>query len=683
MADEPLCQIITPVGNMGYGFDEEITYFELTQLVPTGIPTAIILDSGSTDSGPQKLALGSMTCPRSAYKRDLSKLLRLVHTFRVPLIFSSAGGDGADEHVQEMEKIIEELCAEEQNKDYHITTISMFAGINKTTVLTRLGDGRITPCGPCVPTLTAKDVELSPRVVAQAGPEPFVDAMEAYPDFNVIIGGRAYDPAPYVGYSIYQLKRQYRNISEQDIRSRIGGFTHMGKIMECGGLCSRPKSGGAVAVVYSSGIFEVRPTAPDSRCTPQSVAAHALYENTRPDILRGPGGSLHLEQAKYEQLADGRTVRVSGSRYSSSRSQGVPYQFKLEAGRICGYRSIFMGGIKDPILIAQIDVVLGRVKAYVKQQNSDVPDGWKLDFHVYGRDHFTAAGNGEIFVIAEALASTQAHATSLCNTARVGMIHGPYPGQKATSGNLGFGIGGIMEIETGECTEFSVYHLMDLEDGEEHLEFDDQGPGLLRGKVQIFGRGKRARSDVDFRSSIATLQRTLTKPKVLDFHKTAAAAVATAKKSMATAQISSRTLADVCQVMRSKNAGPYEITLDAIFYNQEAYNAVKRSGVLACSNVAKALGVTEADIVWMGWYEPALAFKVTIPRVRWGKKTSAGGFMESDIHGSQEHTGLATLALYPTNGVAGILSGYGCQGALVEWEVWEKVTRCKDRICTG
>lgn len=116
MASQPICHIVTPVGNMGYGFDEATTARELALLVPTGVPTAIILDSGSTDSGPEKLALGGMTCPRSAYVKDLTKLLRLVHTFRVPLIFSSAGGDGSDEHVSLMGEICQEIAAAEGNE---------------------------------------------------------------------------------------------------------------------------------------------------------------------------------------------------------------------------------------------------------------------------------------------------------------------------------------------------------------------------------------------------------------------------------------------------------------------------------------------------------------------------------------------------------------------------------------
>lgn len=101
---------------MGYGFDEKLTETVLESLVATGTPTAIILDSGSTDSGPEKLALGVTTCPRSAYYRDLSKLLRLVYAFHVPLIFSSAGGDGSDVHVKEISEIIKEIVAEKGNE---------------------------------------------------------------------------------------------------------------------------------------------------------------------------------------------------------------------------------------------------------------------------------------------------------------------------------------------------------------------------------------------------------------------------------------------------------------------------------------------------------------------------------------------------------------------------------------
>ena len=110
--DERLCSIVTPVGMLGYGFDEEELYRGLELSLQTAAPTAIILDSGSTDSGPAKLALGSMTCPRSAYARDLKVLIKAVRACGVPLMISSAGGDGSDSHVDEFLNIISEITSE-------------------------------------------------------------------------------------------------------------------------------------------------------------------------------------------------------------------------------------------------------------------------------------------------------------------------------------------------------------------------------------------------------------------------------------------------------------------------------------------------------------------------------------------------------------------------------------------
>ena len=111
-----LCQVITPVGMLGYGFTDShvIAGLETTSIMST--PTAIILDSGSTDSGPGKLALGDMSCPRASYERDVGKLIALSRKFKVPVIISSAGGDGADEHVDEILAIIQELAEKPENR---------------------------------------------------------------------------------------------------------------------------------------------------------------------------------------------------------------------------------------------------------------------------------------------------------------------------------------------------------------------------------------------------------------------------------------------------------------------------------------------------------------------------------------------------------------------------------------
>ncbi|KAL2878416.1 hypothetical protein SGCOL_006390 [Colletotrichum sp. CLE4] len=468
--------------------------------------------------------------------------------------------------------------------------------------------------------------------------------MEATPDFDIIIGGRAYDPAPYVAYSMYQLKLQHPGLTSEQVEARHGGFLHMGKIMECGGQCSIPKSHGAVATVYESGMFDVRPIASASRCTPLSVAAHSLYENTRPDILRGPGGALHLDQAHYEQLDDQRTVRARGARFVSSIADGKPYQFKLEAARILGYRSIVLGSVKDHILIGQLDELFMLVKAYVRQQHKDVPGNWDLDFHTYGQEQTTPTGPGEIFIIAEAIAPTQELATGLVSTARIALIHGPYAGQKATSGNFAFGIAGKLEIETGPCAQFSVYHLIDLKPGEERLTTTSESQGntsILRSSISRFGEGQSLGSREPLPSDGEPQSTDGPATKGKKAHKSPRGSSSSPESIVD----HPKTLSDISRVLRSKNAGPYEITMDVIFESESIFNTIRESELLSPLNVADALGISKDEIVWIGFFEPALAFKVTIPRFRGGKKASAGSFMENDIHGSQQHLGLSILKL--------------------------------------
>jgi hypothetical protein len=87
----------------------------------------------------------------------------------------------------------------------------------------------------------------------------------------------------------------------------------MGKIMECGALCAVPKSRECLAVVGKD-YFDLIPCDPKARCTVTSVAAHFLYEKTRPDILLGPCGALLLADTQYEQI-DEKTVRVRGAKF--------------------------------------------------------------------------------------------------------------------------------------------------------------------------------------------------------------------------------------------------------------------------------------------------------------------------------------------------------------------------------
>lgn len=111
-----LCHIVTPIGMLGYGFDNNDLEKGIEIALATNAPTAIIVDAGSTDGGPNTLALGGKITPRSSYERDLRKLIRAVKVYRVPLLISSAGRDGSDAHVEEVLGIIDEIQGSEDQR---------------------------------------------------------------------------------------------------------------------------------------------------------------------------------------------------------------------------------------------------------------------------------------------------------------------------------------------------------------------------------------------------------------------------------------------------------------------------------------------------------------------------------------------------------------------------------------
>ena len=654
---------------LGYGFDEALIRKALQDLDGSSAPTVMILDSGSTDGGPLKLAVGSMTAPRSAYERDIAKLLALSHEFHVKVIISSAGGDGADVHVNEFLDIIKEITGDPRNKyvklssivrvltffrAYRFKSLAIYSNVPKSRILESLAAGDVKGCGISVPALTSSDVRDAGSIVAQIGYEPFLDAMAAQPDFNIIIGGRAYDPSPYIAYCVDQALQQFSPSLEALTSEQLGGFAFMGKIMECGALCATPKSQSAMATVYQDGTFDILPLSPEARCTPTSVAAHALYEKARPDILPGPGGSLDLNSSQYDQLSDGRSVRVRGAHFIKSREIDLPYTVKLEAAKKIGFRTMIMGGIRDPILIAQIDSFLVRVKDFVKQQHKSAPEGWDIDFHVYGANGIMGSQEPgcssyeprEIFLVGEALASTQRLATSIASSARIACVHGPYLGQRGTGGNFAMGQGGKLEIEMGPCAEFCIYHLMPLKAGEEgarrilgnsHGNYDRStriGSSLFSWRMIEFGSEES--NDVSVPQEQVPEVTEATSP-----HHLKRPSIPPTSLNLS----NPLTLKDIAPIIRSKNSGPYEITLDVMFSQESIYAFVKNSKLLDTAAISRLYHLREDEISFCGFYDQAMAFKATIPRKRKGIRVPSGGFMETDVHGSQQYAGLLELQL--------------------------------------
>lgn len=236
--------------------------------------------------------------------------------------------------------------------------------------------------------------------------------------------------------------------------------------MEYGGLCALPKGRSMLATMYEDS-FSLTPTNPIERCTSVSVAAHTMYEKTRPDQLPGPGCVLHLANAVYKELGDGRTVLISGAEFVP----GPKYQVKLEGCEMLGFRTVYIGGIRDPILIASIDEFLETVRKTTKLPFPDLgtEGGPELIFHIYGKNAVmgalepTPVPGHEIGLLGEVFAQTQDTANAIAGFSRTMVLHGAYEGQVATAGNFASPLTPL-EQPAGPVFKFSVYHLMDIQD---------------------------------------------------------------------------------------------------------------------------------------------------------------------------------------------------------------------------
>lgn len=104
-----------------------------------------------------------------------------------------------------------------------------------------------------------------------------------------------------------------------------------------------------------------------------------------------------------------------------------------------------------------------------------------------------------------------------------------------------------------------------------------------------------------------------------------------------------KTLYDIAKVVRSKNAGPFSITLDVLFEDEATYRKIKEANLINKSLIAKLYQISEESITELVYFDQALGIKVTYDR-----KISSGTIGDRDVYGAQQH---APLMLLPVEDV--------------------------------
>lgn len=436
-------RVLSPTAILGYGFplDSFNRGMELK-------PHVLAVDAGSTDPGPYYLGAGVSFTDAGSVKRDLEIMLLAGKRHNIPVIVGTAGGSGANPHVNWCLDIVREIAREH---DLHFKLAVINADINQNILQKAFGEGKITPLQMDW-ELSPEELEAGSNLVAQMGVEPLIKALED--GAQVIIAGRAYDPAVFAALPIWQ-------------GFDPGLALHMGKILECAAIAATPGSGSdCMFGTIRPDHFCLETLNPLRKCTTVSVAAHTLYEKTDPYLLPGPGGVLDLRDCSFVQETDNR-VKVTGSRFIPAGE----YTVKLEGAKLVGYRTLSIAGARDPIFIRHLPEIIAGVKERLADNFREIdPEDYHLLFRVYGRDGVMGdmepiprITSHEIGIVMEVVAQSQALANTLLSFARSTMLHYGYPDRIATAGNLAFPYS-PSDLEAGPVYRFNVHHLLKTDD---------------------------------------------------------------------------------------------------------------------------------------------------------------------------------------------------------------------------
>ena len=98
-------------------------------------------------------------------------------------------------------------------------------------------------------------------------------------------------------------------------------------------------------------------------------------------------------------------------------------------------------------------------------------------------------------------------------------------------------------------------------------------------------------------------------------------------------------LRDVCRSVRSKNAGPFWVTVDICFVNQENFEKYHANEALGSHAFAVAYGIDPAMVKHYPVKDLNI-LKVSFPR-----DTPQGGMVERDMHRGQQYVRLLDIKL--------------------------------------
>ena len=438
-----MVRILVPSGALGLGYDKVALQRGLDEK-----PDLIAIDGGSTDSGPSYLGRGVSKYSRSSTKHEWRGLIEAREAAGVPLVIGTAGTCGTGSAVDWLVEITEEILAEIGRS----AKIAVLKSDQSPAALKRaLAEGRITPLEPA-PPISSAVLDDCANIVALAGAEQISEALRTGAD--IVIAGRTTDTAIIAALPLMR-------------GCHAGAAWHGAKIGECGALCASNPQSGVIIIDFDDRGFTVAPLADGARASPETVAAHMLYENSDPFVLYEPGGHLDVTSATYAQL-DGGRVRVEGSEWVPASR----YTVKLEGARITGYQTLLLALLRDRRYVENADDwcadIVGACAAKVADRLGISSDAFDIELRLIGQNatlgplEQMVATPIELGVLAIVTAASQDQANEIGKLLNPYLLHHPLTREEEQP-TFAFPFSPA-EIDRGAAWEFCLNHVLTLDD---------------------------------------------------------------------------------------------------------------------------------------------------------------------------------------------------------------------------
>ena len=674
-------RVVSVCGALGYGYPKE----SLTEALKGRID-AIISDGGSMDAGPYYLGTGTEYFEREAIKADFRHMVEAAQKINVPVILGSSGMGGGDRNVELMLGVAKEVFAELDVQNAKVAVIG--AELDPEIVIKEFRAGALRPTG-LGPYLSEEALRES-TIVGQMGIHPLITALESGAQY--VLAGRSCDIALFASDMIR------RGID-------AGLAYHVGHVLECGALACDPgsPSDALVAEIYDDGTAIFVAPNPDRRCTPYSIAAHSLYEESHPQLQFYPEGILVMEKTEF--FARGpRATGIRNSQFIRS-SKPWPWSIKLEGSRRLGVRKVSLIHI-DPADLPKVPA----------------------DVLVYGRNGVqmrpVSGDERELGIIIETTSKTEEGAVLLASLLTHYLIHYGYPGRKATAGNIAYPLSpnlvsfkredgsfgaivpsgtrdpvffenyarikaaviNLIEDEFPDALAAATYRIVDADASSPAilLRTIDRDPAALSKRhaeeiariTDIITPKAGSLLDLDaadayewslyhllqnedviknvmfpityYQATGSDWVRTgIERPRYYDIGITGYQGNVDDRTLSLIADVppagmlhGDSRLLDLAVVIRSKDAGINRLTFDVIFNSPANYEAALRSNVFHKENVAKILGLPPERVVGTFFVDSCNAIKISIDRPNISASAD-----ERDVFGAQQQSAIERLTI--------------------------------------